>query len=62
MKLVGSRDTLYGWWFLAIALGFGLLALSQLIDRGPWWGIVLRLVIAAGFALLAAAYLRRKAP
>lgn len=53
-----SRKRLFGWWYLSIAVGYVLLAVSHAIDGGPWWGTGLRLVISAGFGLLAADQLR----
>jgi len=42
----------FAWWYFAIALGFTLLAINQgLISRSAW-AVILRLVIAAGFAAL----------
>jgi hypothetical protein len=51
-----------GWWYATIAIGFTLLALVHIIQRDQWWSIVLRLIIAAGFGLLAYAELSRKRP
>jgi hypothetical protein len=48
------RSKWFAWWYLTIAVGFVLLAITQGIIRGTVWGIVLRVVIAAGFAALAA--------
>jgi hypothetical protein len=50
---------LFAWWYLSIAIGFLLLALRTAMVGGRWWGIAIRLVIAAGFALLAWAEFRR---
>ena len=43
---------LYAWWYFSIALGFLLLAMSKALTGEKTWLIVLRLVIAAGFAAL----------
>ena len=40
------------WWYLTIAVGFTLLALDHVITRDQPLGIGVRLIIAAGFALL----------
>lgn len=40
------------WWYLTIAVGFSLLALDHIITRDRPLGIVVRLIIAAGFGLL----------
>lgn len=42
------------WWYAAIAIGFGLLALQHLVTGDKLWLVGVRLVIALGFALLAA--------
>ena len=47
------RPILYGWWYLSIALGFLALAARQMIVGGNTFGIVIRLMIAVGFAALA---------
>jgi hypothetical protein len=43
-----------GWWYAAIALGFALLALQHLVTGDKFWLVGVRLIIAVGFALLAA--------
>jgi len=43
---------LYAWWYFTIALGFLLLAINRMLVGEKTWLIVLRLVIAAGFAAL----------
>ena len=48
--LVSRR--LYAWWYFTIALGFLLLAINRMLFGEKTWLIVLRLVIAAGFAAL----------
>jgi hypothetical protein len=40
------------WWYLTIAVGFALLALSHIITHDRPLGITVRLIIAVGFALL----------
>ena len=40
------------WWYLAIAVGFCLLALDHVITRDKPWLIGIRLILAAGFGLL----------
>jgi hypothetical protein len=40
------------WWYSTISVGFGLLAINHLITRDRALGIVVRLIIAAGFGLL----------
>lgn len=47
-----SRSRLYAWWYFTIALGFLLLAINRALFAERTWLIVLRLVIAAGFAAL----------
>jgi type IV secretory pathway TrbD component len=43
----------FGWWYLTIALGFVLLAANRALVGEKLWLIGLRLVIAAGFGVLA---------
>jgi hypothetical protein len=52
MKASGFRWT--AWWYAAIALGFVLLAINRAIVGEKLWLIVIRVVIATGFAILAA--------
>ena len=47
-----------GWWYLAIGVGFSLLAARKLMVGAPAWQALLRFAIAAGFFLLAWSYLR----
>jgi hypothetical protein len=42
----------FPWWYFAIALGFALLAINQAFIGRNAWPVVLRFVIAAGFAAL----------
>ena len=46
------RSRLYAWWYFTIALGFLLLAINRMLVGEKTWLIVLRVVIAAGFAAL----------
>jgi hypothetical protein len=46
------RSRWFAWWYAAIAVGFVLLAITQGILRGGFWGVALRLLIALGFAAL----------
>ena len=41
------------WWYCAIAIGFALLALDHMVTGDKALLIVIRLVVAAGFAFLA---------
>ncbi len=47
------RSRLYAWWYLTIAIGFLLLAINRTLAGEKAWLIVLRIVIALGFAALA---------
>ena len=40
----------FAWWYFAIALGFTVLAINQGFISRSAWAVILRLVIAAGFA------------
>jgi hypothetical protein len=48
------------WWYAAIALGFLLLAVNRAIVGDSPWLVALRMVIAAGFAVLSAFEFRAK--
>ena len=48
------------WWYLAIALGFALLAINRAIVGEKAWLIGVRVVIALGFGTLAAMEFRTK--
>lgn len=48
-----QRTRLFAWWYLSIALGFLMLTVRQILIGGRLPGIIVRLVISAGFALLA---------
>jgi hypothetical protein len=50
--LTPRRSRLYAWWYFTIALGFLLLAINRMLVGEKTWLIVLRVVIAAGFAAL----------
>jgi hypothetical protein len=43
---------LLGWWYLAIAVGFVLLAVRSGLLGDLHWRVALRAAIAAGFAVL----------
>lgn len=47
-----SSSRWFAWWYLAISLGFILLAIRYAIAGEKTWLIALRLVIAAGFGVL----------
>jgi hypothetical protein len=55
-----SRSRIYAWWYLTIALGFLLLAVNKALTGDKTWLIVLRFVIAAGFATLGYAEFRSR--
>jgi hypothetical protein len=48
------------WWYTAISVGFLLLAASRAIQGDKLWLVALRVVIAAGFAVLALFEFRAK--
>ncbi|MBV8864581.1 MAG: hypothetical protein JO210_04190 [Acidobacteriaceae bacterium] len=48
-----------GWWYLAIATGFTILAIDHVVMRDTPWLIAVRLVIAGGFGFLAWMELRK---
>jgi hypothetical protein len=50
----------FAWWYCSIALGFVLLAIYRGLAGEARWLIGIRIVIAAGFAALAAMEFRKK--
>jgi hypothetical protein len=49
---------LFGWWYLCLGLAFGALAWRSALLGAPRLGVVLRIVIAAGFGVLGGFTLR----
>jgi hypothetical protein len=49
----GFQSKRWGWWYLSIGFGFLLLAIVHLLQGAGLWAIVLRIVVAVGFVLLA---------
>ncbi|MFL6449218.1 MAG: hypothetical protein ACJ746_16260 [Bryobacteraceae bacterium] len=47
-----GQKTWLAWWYLAIAVGFALLAIDHLITHDRALLVGVRMVIAAGFGLL----------
>jgi hypothetical protein len=58
MRRLNSRWM--AWWYTTIALGFALLAINRAIVGEKLWLIGVRIVIALGFAALAAMEFRTK--
>jgi hypothetical protein len=54
-----GRPVWFAWWYVCIAVGFLLLAIRQLLVDDWTVGVIVRIVIALGFALLAFAEIRR---
>ena len=52
------RASMYGWWFVCIASGFGLLGLRSILAGGHSWMVVLRFIIAAGFLAFGIGFLK----
>ena len=48
-----SRFRWMAWWYSAISVAFLLLAVSRAITGEKLWLVVVRLIISAGFAILA---------
>jgi O-antigen/teichoic acid export membrane protein len=48
------------WWYAAIAIGFALLAIEHLVTGDKLWLVGVRLIIALGFAFLAAMEFKTK--
>ena len=57
-----DRARLFGWWYVSIGLGFGLLAIRNYIYGARPGSIVLRAVIAAGFVILGVTTLQTAPP
>ena len=53
-----SDPRLLAWWYFSIALGFVLLAINRMVNGKGLWLVALRVVIAAGFAVLGLLQLR----
>ena len=60
LLMPSSRSRIYAWWYLTIALGFLLLAINRALTGEKAWLVVLRFVIAAGFAALGYAEFRSR--
>ncbi len=60
LKLAGmfDRARLFGWWYVSIGVGFGLLAIRNFIYGAGTASIVLRAAIAVGFLILGVTTLR----
>ncbi len=48
-----NQSRWFAWWYSAISLGFVLLAVNRAIVGEKAWLVGIRLIIAAGFAVLA---------
>lgn len=59
MARPSGRPAWFAWWYVCIAAGFLLLAVRQIVVGGLTIGIVIRIVIALGFAALAYSEMRR---
>jgi hypothetical protein len=51
-EVKGFQSKYWGWWYVTIGLGFLLLAIVNTMRGARLAGIVIRIVIAIGFALL----------
>ena len=49
----GFQSRHWGWWYLSIGVGFLLLAIVNSLQDAPLGGVILRIVVALGFAMLA---------
>ena len=49
-----SRFRWTAWWYSAISFAFLLLAVSRTLTGEKTWLVIVRLIISAGFAILAA--------
>lgn len=48
------------WWYVAIGIGFGLLAIQHMVTGDQPWLIAIRIIIGVGFGLLGWTELRGK--
>jgi hypothetical protein len=55
-----DRSLWFGWWYISIGVGFGLLALRSYVVGGRAGGTALRAVIAVGFVILGMTTLRTR--
>ena len=51
-KCMRSPSRWFAWWYLTIALGFALLAIYHALLGEKAWLVAIRVVVAAGFAIL----------
>lgn len=49
----GFQSKRWGWWYLSIGVGFLLLAIVNSLQHARLAGVILRIVIAFGYAMLA---------
>jgi hypothetical protein len=49
----GFQSKHWGWWYLSIGIGFLLLAIVNSLQHARLAGVILRIVVALGFAMLA---------
>ena len=54
----GFQSKYWGWWYLSIGFGFLLLAIVHLLQGARLGAVVLRVVVAIGFVLLASMQFR----
>jgi hypothetical protein len=53
------RPRLLALWYVCIGAGFFTLGLRAIMLGAPWWTVILRWVIAAGFVVIGVVELRR---
>jgi len=49
----GFQSKHWGWWYLSIGVGFLLLAIVNSLQHAGLPGVILRIIVALGFAMLA---------
>ena len=49
----GFQSRHWGWWYLSIGVGYLLLAIVNSLQGARLAGVILRIVVALGFAMLA---------
>ncbi len=63
VERMSIRQTLWRWllalWYVCIGAGFFTLGVRAVMLGAPWWTVILRWVIAAGFVVIGVVELRR---
>ncbi len=52
-RVRGFQSRHWGWWYLSIGVGYLLLAIVNSLQHARLRGVILRIIVALGFAMLA---------